>query len=230
MKILSKLRGGQAALEQQGPVNIVFFGDSVTHGYFEDGVCDFEAVYHARLARMLNKKYPVTPVNIINAGIGGVTAKGSLERMERDVLCHCPDAVVVCFGLNDVNGTLEDYISSLSVIFSKLRERHIDTIFMTPNMMNTRMDEVFLATSEYRDYAKVTNTMQTSGKMDSFMDAARKCAEDNGVILCDCYAKWKAMADAGEDTTAMLVNRINHPTREMHRLFAEELLKVIENN
>lgn len=229
MKMMERLRAGESSLFTDGPVNIVFFGDSVTHGCFEDGVCDLEAVYHARLGRMLHERYPVMPVNIINAGIGGVTAKGSLGRMERDVLCHHPDAVTVCFGLNDVNGTKEDYINSLNEIFGILREKHIDTIFLTPNMLNTRIDDEVLAFSRFRDYAHVTMDMQLGGRMDEYIDAARKCALGQGAFLCDCYAKWKRMYDEGKDTTVLLANRINHPDREMHALFAEELLRVMEN-
>ena len=40
--------------------------------------------------------------------------------------------------------------------------------------------------------------------------------------------RWKSLAAAGEDTTACLANYINHPTRPMHRLFAEALLEVLE--
>lgn len=35
------------------------------------------------------------------------------------------------------------------------------------------------------------------------------------------------MAKAGVDTTSLLSNDINHPTREMHYLFAYELVKMI---
>jgi hypothetical protein len=35
------------------------------------------------------------------------------------------------------------------------------------------------------------------------------------------------MADSGVDTTDLLSNKINHPTREMNRLFAQELVRVM---
>lgn len=209
-----------------GPVNIVFLGDSVTHGCFEDGVFDFDAVYHAKLGRMLHGEKPFMPVNIINAGIGGITAKASVARLERDVLSHHPELVVVCFGLNDVNGTVEEYTGALGTIFGELSARDIPTIFMTPNMLNTYVDEEHTLPA-LLDYARWTCEWQTSGKMDLFMDAARACAQKYGVTVCDCYARWKNMAEAGIDTTKLLVNRLNHPTREMHALFAEELYKMI---
>lgn len=63
--------------------------------------------------------------------------------------------------------------------------------------------------------------------MDTFMDAAVRTAVAHGVAVCDCYRIWKEYNACGVDTTALLANRINHPVRDMHKLFAEELLKMI---
>lgn len=226
MKIRERLQQRDEGLNASGPVNIVFLGDSVTHGCFEDGVFDHEAVYHAQLHRMLCGESTFMPVNMINAGIGGITAKASVARLERDVLCHHPELVVVCFGLNDVNGSLEEYTGALNAIFSALKARDIATIFMTPNMLNTYVDMEDTLPA-LLDYARVTCQHQVSGKMDAFMEAARSCAAAHGVQVCDCYARWKALEADGADVTKLLVNRLNHPTREMHRLFAEELYKII---
>lgn len=226
MQIKERLKQRDEGLRTLGPVNIVFLGDSVTHGCFEDGVFDFDAVYHARLGRMLQAESPFMPVNIINAGIGGITAKASLSRLERDVLCHHPELVVVCFGLNDVGGPLEEYTEALEAIYAELNARSIPVIFMTPNMLNTYVDEP-CTTPSFLDFARATCRWQTSGRMDQYMEAARACAAAHGVPVCDCYALWKGMAEKGVDTTKLLVNRLNHPTREMHALFAEELFKII---
>ena len=226
MRIKERLYQRDEGLREIGPVNIVFLGDSVTHGCFEDGVFDFEAVYHARLARRLRAETPFMPVNIINAGIGGITAQSSLSRMERDVLTHRPDLVVVCFGLNDVNGSIEEYIAALNAIFAELDQQQIETIFLTPNMLNTYVDEAHTS-PQFLEYAKVTSAFQNNGKMDAFMDAARACAAAWNIPVCDCYAKWQALAASGTDTTQLLVNRLNHPTRDMHNLFADELYRLI---
>lgn len=227
MTLNEKLQMDTQGLIQHGPVNIAFFGDSVTHGCFEDGVFDFEAVYHAKLARMLHRDYPTMPVNIINAGIGGITAQTSLPRLHRDVISHHPDLVVVCFGLNDVNDTVEEYTAALSQIFQSLKDADIPTVFLTPNMLNTYVDEAGTS-PQFLDYARVTCAYQTSGKMDTFMEAARACAAAHGVPVCDCYRRWQQMAAEGVDTTRLLVNRLNHPTREMHQLFADELYRMIQ--
>ena len=223
MKIYEKLMMDMEGLQEHGPINIVIFGDSVSHGALLNTI-DYENVYWNRLKKMLNAVRDYVPVNMINASIGGTTARKSVGRLEGQVLCHRPDLVIVSFGLNDVNKELEDYLGALREIFAKCRAAGSDVIFMTPNMLNTYVAED--APAEYLSYAHKTAEMQNSGKMDGFMSAAVALAQEMGVTVCDCYAKWKKIAET-EDTTLMLINRINHPTSEMHELFARSLYEII---
>ena len=168
-------------------------------------------------------------MNIINAGISGNGAKGALKRLERDVLKFHPDLTVVCFGLNDSGGGLEglqDYKDSLEQIFSQLEDVGSEIIFMTPNMMATEVschvtDPHFIAIAE--DACK----RQNEGIMDQYMQAAKEVCAQHGVRVCDCYEKWKALAASGVDVTELLANKINHPTREMHWLFAYSLVETM---
>ena len=116
---------------------IAFFGDSVTHGAVSSGEINYETVYWNRLRQKILNVRNYVPVNAINAGIGGITAKSSLDRIESQVLSHLPDLVIVCFGLNDVNGSLDDYLLALKTIFEKCLAFGTEVIFMTPNMLNT---------------------------------------------------------------------------------------------
>ena len=164
---------------------------------------------------------------MINVSIGGTTAAASLKRMDKQVLNHTPDLVIVCFGLNDVNGSLESYLDALKQIFLKCQNANCDVIFMTPNMLNTRVADD--APEQYREYAKKTAEMQNGGKMDKFMCSATDLAKSMGVTVCDCYSKWKKLSET-EDVTLLLANRINHPISEMHNLFADSLYEVIMGN
>ncbi len=209
---------------------IAFLGDSVTHGAFEctpGGGCvyDFAAVYHNRLRLMIAQKYDWLPVSIINAGVAGDNAPGGLARVERDVISHRPDLCVVCYGLNDVGGELEDYTTALGGIFEALKAAGIETLFMTPNMLNTYVPEC--VPDDLTVYAEVTAGMQNGGKMDRFMQAAVQMAFAHGVVVADGYAVWKQMQANGMDTTELLANGINHPCREMHGMFAELLYETV---
>ena len=222
MKIIEKLYYERAGLEEHGPINIVVFGDSVTHGAVGPCEIDYDTVYWNRLRKMINKIRDYVPVNVINSGIGGTCAEQSVKRIDRDVLSHNPDLVIVCFGLNDVNGPLEKFLGALREIFRRLEG--VDTIFMTPNMLNTYVAED--TREQLKEYAAKTAEMQNGGRMDEYMSAAVALAREMGVYVCDCYAKWREMSKT-EDVTMLLANRINHPTREMHALFADSLYDVI---
>ena len=226
MKIKEKIMLDRDGLCQHGPINIVVFGDSVSHGAI-NGYIDYENVYWNRLKMSLNRFRDYVPVNVINSSIGGMTAQRSISRMERDVISHSPDLIIVCFGLNDVNGTLESYLSSLETIFARCLETESDVIFMTPNMLNTSVASD--TPTQYYDYAKKTAEMQNGGRMDEYIYAAIELAKRMGVLVCDCYSKWKELSKT-QDVTYLLANRINHPTPEMHKLFADCLYELIMGN
>lgn len=161
---------------------------------------------------------------MINVSIGGTTAKQAVNRLVSQGLIHSPDLVIVCFGLNDVNGSLDDYVNSLETIFKTCTDAGVDVIFMTPNMLNTRVADD--TPKEYYDYAIKTAEMQNSGRMDKYIASAITLASDMGIAVCDCYSKWKELSRT-RDVTELLANRINHPISEMHVLFADSLYDMI---
>jgi len=240
MKIRDLLERKNLNYKAYAQVSALFLGDSITHGAFEvfkgehyaiDQFYDHDAVYHNRLRRQLAEVFPNAPLNVVNAGISGSNAVYALERLDRDVFPFSPDLAVVCFGLNDAVAGMDGigaYSDALGSIFQKLNDRGTETIFMTPNMMNTYVsgqitEDVLLKIAEH------TAKTQNSGVMDAYMDAARQVSARWSIPVCDCYAKWKEQYASGADTTQLLSNHINHPTREMHKLFADSLYEMIMN-
>ena len=237
MKIVEKLAARANCNENEPAVTIAFLGDSVTQGCFElvprndtgfENVHDRESVYHTQLLKMLAVLYPTVPVNIINAGVAGKDAPHGLERLSRDVLVHNPDLTVVCFGLNDCGkeekGVFE-YLSALEKIFEALKTAGSEIIFMTPNMMATKVSPTI--DREFMQLAEIISKRQNAGILDMYIDAAKKLCEKHNIQICDVYAKWKKLAKCGVDTTELLSNKINHPTREMHKLFASSLIETM---
>ena len=238
MNIMNKLK--QKALDNMDHegVTIAFLGDSVTQGCFEifmrseteiDTIFDKESAYHKYLSQILSVLYPTVPVNIINAGISGDNAPHGLQRLQKDVLRHEPDLVVVCFGLNDVCqgiDKLDQYTNALRKIFQEIQKTQAEVIFMTPNMMNTQVS-VHITDPIIRKIATDAAKIQNEGILDAYMDGATAVCEECGVTVCDCYHKWKRLADNGVNTTDLLVNHINHPTRQMNWLFAVSLMETM---
>lgn len=227
MKIRDKIKMDRQAFIKNGAITIVAFGDSFTYGAFEYGAVDFESVYWNVLRKMINGVCPTLPVNVINSGIGGTTAEGSLQRLESQVLTHRPDLIIVAFALNDISGGkgTEPYCAALREIFEKSLATGAEVVFVTEHMFNTYVAD---DTPEvFREYAAKTAHLQNSGVVDEYMNAAKALAISMGVAVADCYSEWKKLYESGVDTTMLLANRINHPTREMHKLFAEKIFDII---
>ena len=241
MKILEKLSAKNKALWEHSTISIAFFGDSVTQGCFEifqkdDGgietIFEQHENYGHALSKILAELYPIAPVQIINAGMSGDNAPHAFKRLERDVLRFSPDLTVVCFGLNDCTVGMEflpKYVQALEDIFRKLKEAGSEIIFMTPNMMNTHVS-CHIKEDWAREYAQRNAAVQNSGTLDAFLDAAKALCQKESIPVCDCYAIWKKLSANGVDTDELLSNRINHPSRRMHWLFATELARTIFDN
>ncbi len=238
MKIIEKIRQKQDNMLGSPAPTIAFLGDSVTHGCFEvyntsensiETVYDPAHAYHKYVKDIFAKLYPSVQLNIINAGISGGNAEGGAARVERDVLRFSPDLTVVCFGLNDCKRAPElkgKYCENLKVIFEKLLDSGSEVIFMTPNMMDTRI--VYgLYTGSLDAIAKQAKMIEENGILESMLNDAKELAVSMGVTVCDCYSKWRKLNDCGVDTTALLANKINHPDRDMNWLFAISLVETM---
>lgn len=216
-------------------IRIAFLGDSITEGCFElveraDGsihiVRDVATAYAYLLKSKLDQTDERLLTEIINAGVSGNTSANALERMDHDVLSQKPDIVVVCLGLNDVcTRRTDNYAKNLADIFSKLTAASVPVIYMTPNMVNTYVHEKTVA--YFLRAAKDCCRCQNEGVMDALVQVGRETAARYGCELCDCYAYWKELQERGVDTTALLCNYINHPSRKMHGLFADKLFEII---
>ena len=216
---------------------IAFLGDSVTQGVFEvyqkdnkmQLVFDSGESYSEKVKGILALLYPQAPVSVVNAGVNGSSAPEGYKRLKRDVLAFQPDLLVVCFGLNDSNAEaegIEIYKKALRNIFETAREAKIETIFMTPNMMNTDSSKVSQG-DILEPLAELFAKRQKEGVFDAYIEAAREVCKEEKVPLCDCYAIWKKMYECGVNTTNLLSNGLNHPIREMHNLFAWELVRTM---
>lgn len=102
---------------------VVCLGDSITH-----------RGYPAVLETLLE-------VRAVNAGVGGDTTRKALARLDRDVLAHRPDAVVLFFGANDsrldaprTQVPVEEYETNLGQIAARIRQADPKTRILLATM------------------------------------------------------------------------------------------------
>lgn len=239
MQILKKISKRNQNPGQNKPVVIAFIGDSVTHGAFEvsldekgkrDVVYDVEHAYPHRLKSMLDQMYPAAAVSILNCGVAGECSYNGESRFERDVLAHKPDLIVIAFALNDsINKDqevgLERYRKAMASMLSKSKAVGIECIVLTPNHMCSYVPSSLKGTP-FEEIASLCANTQSQGILAAYVQAARETAQIYHVPVADAYQYWEQMAVNGVDTTALLTNHINHPSREAHGIFVQKLMEV----
>lgn len=108
---------------------VVFLGDSITaaRGYTQ-------VVEHYTLMR-----FPDRRVRFVNAGQGGDTAAGSLERLDRDVFDAGATVVTLAFGINDIGWGMkaddehrQRYLDAVRTIVGRCRVRNVRVYFCSP--------------------------------------------------------------------------------------------------
>jgi len=237
MTFAQKLRASLSE-DSARPLTVAFLGDSVTAGCFGYSLKD-EA--HTKGWPNPDASYPEIFVNLaqhmfaplklwpVYAGVGGDNAQAALLRVERDVLSHTPDLTVVCLGLNNAGAGEEGllpFLGSMREIFTRLRETGSEVWYMSPNSFNTSLDLPNTA-PEHHEVARHTERCQNDGSFDMYVAAIRGLCSQLGVTYCPCYEKWKAITAGGGDVTMLLDNRINHPDKTMHALFAWSLIDTL---
>lgn len=197
-----------------GSESVVYaaLGDSVTAGWLEHGVLDTDAAYPALFRKRLALLFPHAMLSVLNGGLGGDNTDGILTRLERDCLRHDPHLVTLCLGLNDSRrgrDGLEVFKTNLAEIIRRIRsESRADLIVITPN---TRGD-----------------SLQDDGVLLEYVRAIRGVAREQDTALADVYAVYQGAIRMGAAPADLLSNRVSHPTREGHQIFAGALMEFFQ--
>lgn len=197
-------RAGTAAtrklLETGGKITIVALGDSVTVGHEASKP---ELAFPALFASTLQERYPQAQIRLINAGIAGSTSAYALERLERDVLAHHPQLVIIEF-VNDMSLPPHKIRDNYRELISRLRRAGAEVIVITPHY----------------------TWPEWMGNFESALGALRRVAAEQGAGLADASARWAALRRVGLPYQTLLVNCINHPDDRGHRMFVEVLVEL----
>jgi len=112
---------------------IAFYGDSITH---RNG-------YLSHLTLLYATRYPLTPVNIFNAGVGGNRLSTAFMRFKHDVIDQNPTVVVSMFGMNDGNYRFFDtsafdiYQKNIETLVNRIKvETGAHLILCTPSQFD----------------------------------------------------------------------------------------------
>ncbi len=200
MKIIDALAAGQKV------VKVVGFGDSITGVYYHTGG---RRAWTEMLGLALQRLYPQAKLEAINAGISGNTSAAGLARIDKDVLSHKSDLVVVMFGMNDVAGNQPAaFEANMKAIVARCRAGGAEVVLCTPNAIYDQDPRRPLG--RLRDYAAIV----------------RRLGQELNVPVADCFAVYEAVLARPREFATIMSDTI-HPNMRGHKLFAETIARTI---
>ncbi|MDP1588653.1 MAG: GDSL-type esterase/lipase family protein, partial [Prosthecobacter sp.] len=116
---------------------VVFLGDSITAARRYDRIIENYTLL----------RYPQRHVKFFNAGKGGDTMTGALDRLQREVFDRGATVLTVAFGVNDIGwGMKADaehknaYLTSLRTLVGRCEEHHVRVFICSPAITNEDPD------------------------------------------------------------------------------------------
>jgi hypothetical protein len=199
----------RAKLQAGEPVTIVAWGDSVTSG----GDASVPAKNYVNLfASTLQAKYPKSKITMFNAGIGGSNTNQRLPNLQKEVLAHKPDLVVIEY-VNDMGMPLENLRKNYFSAIDQIHAAGAEVVIQTPHFTMLTM----MGSKSLRDPDRRRNC-----------DGLRQIALEKNVGLSDAAKRWEHLWREGLPYITLLYNGINHPDDRGHKLFVDELMKFFE--
>ncbi len=123
-------------------------------------------------------------VQVVNAGKGGDTAVGALERLRQDVLSQKPDIITISFGLNDTGKlTPEQFRTAMAEIIRSIRRQSKASILLVTS------------TPFENDHHVWGKDFVARGGLDEYMDGnicsqTRALATEFSLPLCDLHERF----------------------------------------
>jgi lysophospholipase L1-like esterase len=123
-----------AALSQKHDLRIVAVGSSSTQGA---GASSPSKTYPSQLDAILKQRFPGAKIEVINKGIGGETAAGTLARLDRDVLSLRPDLAIWQLGTNDALRNVDPKTFGGQAVegIRRIRDSGADLLLLEPQFL-----------------------------------------------------------------------------------------------
>ena len=118
--------------------------------------------------------YPKLNLHFRNSGIGGNRTGSILARFDYDVAAWKPTVVSIELGMNDVNGTEEQYINGMKELIAKIRAIHAQPVLISSSPVDDG--------SVMGDWKS-----ERCQKIHPFTDALRKLATEEKIVFVDQY-------------------------------------------
>lgn len=210
--------------KRRSPIRkIVALGDSITYGMSASS----RENNWVSIVKELLETYQGKEIEMLNQGIcGNILGNDTpayeqagkptgMERLEKDVISHNPDMVLIAYGLNDSRGgtPLKKFITE----YQRMIDRIKDSLSATVVVLNLfYMHECFYQMCEGWDHSNYQITEEYNREI-------RRLAEQNGLIYADVYRTVKGVDWAVSEDHI-------HPNDLGHRLIGNCVFEAIMRN
>ncbi len=204
-------------------VRIVALGDSTTAAA-RDWAPEIHEVYADCLPRALASVD--VSVTVINAGIGDTTTREAVARLDRDVLRHHPDLVIVQFGINDSWIDVDEgktrprlsraeFRANLKNIIRRVKRGRASVVLMTPNPMRWSDPYYIKAFSEHPGLLDVGKPRGIDRLLDVYAQDVRDVARGEDVAMIDVFEAFEqyGAAPGGSIDDLLLAGDGMHPNQ-----------------
>jgi hypothetical protein len=194
----------RAKLQAGDKVTVVFWGDSVTAGGAATGA---NRAFPELVGAALRSEFPKASVDVVNAGVGGSNIAQRLTALDKDVIAHHPDLVVVEF-VNDMGLPRSEVKKDYTAAVKQLKAAGSEVILTTPHFTMP-------------EWMKMRSLRGQDPRPD--VAVIREVALAEKVGLADVSRRWEHLASEGIPYVALLYNGINHPDDRGHEIYAQTI-------
>ncbi|MFO0427428.1 MAG: GDSL-type esterase/lipase family protein [Planctomyces sp.] len=213
--IWSAVSAPQVSAQLKDDETIVFLGDSITQAG------DAEGGYVDLFRKAIQLRRPDSGIKVIGAGISGNRVPDIQKRLDKDVLSHHPNIVVIYIGINDVwhslNGkgtSTADYEAGLRDVIGRCQTAGARVIVATPSVIGEKTD----------------GTNKLDAMLEEYSEISRRVAAATGASVVDLrksfLSQLKEYNLAGESSGVLTSDEV-HLNAEGNRFVAVRMLEAV---
>jgi len=209
-------------LKEGAPLKVLLYGDSISAGANASGIMGtepYQPFYGELFCRELERRTG-SSVQLINPSVGGMDSIWGAENVDKLVNAHEVDLLLVAFGMNDGQKTVEAFTEYIRRIVqgAMRKQKHMEVILIATSTPNPILTD---------ERAKFWGNQKIF--KEGLYRLAEELSDQVGIAVADITDMQGFLHSRKRfiDTTG---NHVNHPNDFFHRCYAQFLAGMLLEN